>query len=70
MTFSQKLFAQSHALNQATLIEVVRVFLKYTHQRKNFWKYPPQNFGNNFWKPGKTEKIRLIELDLALIMPN
>ena len=36
MTFSQKLFAQSHALNQATLIEVVRVSLKYTHQRKFF----------------------------------
>ena len=36
MTFSQKLFAQSHGLNQATLIEVVRVFLKYTHQRKIF----------------------------------
>ena len=41
MTFSQKLFAQSHALNQATLIEVVRVFLKYTHQRKIFENTPP-----------------------------
>ena len=40
MTFSQKLFAQSHALNQATLIEVVRVFLKYTHQRKIFENIP------------------------------
>ena len=45
MTFSQKLFAQSHALNQATLIEVVRVFLKYTHQRK-FFKISP----SKFWK--------------------
>ena len=40
MTFSQKLFAQSHALNQATLIEVVRIFLKYTHQRKIFENIP------------------------------
>ena len=40
MTFSQKLFAQSHALNQATLIEVVRVFLKNTHQRKIFENIP------------------------------
>ena len=40
MTFSQKLFALSHALNQATLIKVVRVFLKYTHQRKIFENIP------------------------------
>ena len=70
MTMSQKIVCQSHGLNLATLIGVVGVFLKYTHQRKKFENIPLKILEIIFEKPGKTEKIRLIELDLALIMPN
>ena len=57
MAFSQKLFAQSHALNQATLIEVVRVFLKYTHQRKIFENIPLKISEIIFEKREKLRKL-------------
>ena len=46
------------------------VLLKYTHQRKIFENIPLKILEIIFEKPGKTEKIRLIWLDLALIMTN
>ena len=55
---------------QAKLIGGGGSILKYPPQRKNFENTPLKISGKIFEKQGKTQKIRLILLNLALIKLN